>query len=233
MPGSLSARSRLSAGSRSRPLWSAGTSTSLADFCRITRRPGSSRRFTYRSNRWQMVGEMPEGLDLMPMLRSWTTKSSGLPAASRVTIPDPRDRRGMALRHRRQGTGFQGHRYPAPRGGGGLVRLGRRLHYFGGFAKDRQTKSGRPLGTRARRWDELGHRAAPLPEPRGQLGVASGRRIHLRDRRAVRTRQHGWRTSIGCTATIRRTDIWAESGPAYPVPDLTSSPERSCGTDAS
>jgi N-acetylneuraminic acid mutarotase len=60
---------------------------------------------------------------------------------------------------------------PEPRGGGGLARVGRTLHYFGGLKADRDTDA-------ADHWtlnlDGAGawKTAAPMPEPRNQFGVA-------------------------------------------------------------
>lgn len=64
---------------------------------------------------------------------------------------------------------------PEVRGGGALVPLGNRLHYFGGYLADRNTVSGvhwrLDLDTpdSARRWVE----AAPMPLPRGHLSGAA------------------------------------------------------------
>jgi N-acetylneuraminic acid mutarotase len=74
-----------------------------------------------------------------------------------------------------RGTWREGPPLPEPRGGGALVALGSELHYFGGFAADRDMScpdhwvlslDGGATGWRA---------AAPLPAPRGQVGgVALG-----------------------------------------------------------
>jgi N-acetylneuraminic acid mutarotase len=73
---------------------------------------------------------------------------------------------------------YRGPTLPEPRGGGALVRLGRRLHYFGGFSVDRHSTPGDHWvleldgGTA---WTP----AAPLPAPRGQLaGAAVAGRIY-------------------------------------------------------
>jgi len=84
---------------------------------------------------------------------------------------------------------------PEPRASGGLVRLGRHLHYFGGFSHDRDTTYGDhwrlALDADAPAWEPR----APLPEPRGHLSVAAldgrawavgGQFNHDHDRRDVR-----------------------------------------------
>lgn len=60
---------------------------------------------------------------------------------------------------------------PEPRAGGGLVRLDRRLHYFGGFDQDRDTVHGDHFVldlADPSAWE----RRAPLPIPRGHLAAA-------------------------------------------------------------
>jgi N-acetylneuraminic acid mutarotase len=64
---------------------------------------------------------------------------------------------------------------PAPRSGGGTVRIGRTLHYYGGYGPDLETGSGRHWSLAlddARGWVER----APMPIPRGHLSgtVVSG-----------------------------------------------------------
>jgi N-acetylneuraminic acid mutarotase len=128
--------------------------------------------FDYRANRWRRVGEMPEGLthanaavvdDEVVWLAGGFKGDHPGPTTDEVWRYDAD-----------AGKWLRGPSLPAPRGGGALVRLGRRLHYFGGFAEDRQTSPGDHWlleldgGTT---WKP----AAPLPEPRGQLGgVAVG-----------------------------------------------------------
>lgn len=75
-------------------------------------------------------------------------------------------------------TWSKGPSLPEVRGGGALVRLGRELHYFGGFKADRSTPGGNHWvlslegGTN---WTT----AAPLPIPRGHLsGAALGGKIY-------------------------------------------------------
>jgi len=126
--------------------------------------------FDAGANRWRPVGEMPEGLthanpavvdDEVVWLAGGFKGDHPGPVTDEVWRYDAGSdkwSRGPSL--------------PAPRGGGALVRLARRLHYIGGFAADRRTNS-------ADHWVlELDggtswHRAAPLPEPRGQIGAAA------------------------------------------------------------
>lgn len=126
--------------------------------------------FDPRTDRWRTVGEMPVGLthanaavvdDEVVWLAGGFEGDSPGPATDEVWRYDI----GV-------GNWLRGPSLPAPRGGGALVRLGRRLHYFGGFTEDRQTSPGDHWvleldgGTT---WKP----AAPLPESRGQLGGAA------------------------------------------------------------
>jgi N-acetylneuraminic acid mutarotase len=126
--------------------------------------------FTYRTNRWRRVGEMPEGLT---HANAAVVDDEVVWLAGGFKGDDPGPPTNQVWRYDIDaGDWLPGPSLPAPRGGGGLVRLGRRLHYFGGFAQDRQTSPGDHWvldldgGTT---WKP----AAPLPEPRGQLGAAA------------------------------------------------------------
>jgi len=105
----------------------------------------------------------------------------------------------------------EGPRLPQPRASGALVRRGRHLHYFGGFAHDRNTTYGDHWAL------ELGgdggwEPRAPLPEPRGHLAGAvlddtiyaiGGQFNHDDDRRDV-TFVHAWDPA---------SDRWREVAP--------------------
>ncbi len=71
---------------------------------------------------------------------------------------------------------------PEPRAGGGLARVGRKLHYLGGLKADRDTNAGEHWvldldhwAAGAANWQD----AAPLPDPRNQFSTANvGNRIY-------------------------------------------------------
>ncbi len=127
--------------------------------------------FDSRVNRWRTVGDMPDGLthanpvvvdDEVVWLAGGFKGDHPGPVTDEVWRYDTDT-----------GKWSRGPPLPAPRGGGALVRFARRLHYFGGFAEDRHTNPSDHWvleldgGTSWRP-------AAPLPEPRGQLGAAAG-----------------------------------------------------------
>jgi hypothetical protein len=105
---------------------------------------------------------------------------------------------------------------PAPRAGGAMVRLGRILHYFGGYLPDRQTNSSNhwalDLDNLAAGWTSL----APLPVPRGHLaGVVYNEQIY-----AIGG-QINHDTSPQATAVVHRynpaTDTWTQRA-NMPIP---------------
>ncbi|MFL2502255.1 MAG: Kelch repeat-containing protein [Luminiphilus sp.] len=65
---------------------------------------------------------------------------------------------------------------PGRRAGGGLARLGDKLHYVSGLMEDRDTDSPDHFVLDLKEWAEKGHalwtRAAPLPVPRNQHSIA-------------------------------------------------------------
>jgi N-acetylneuraminic acid mutarotase len=71
---------------------------------------------------------------------------------------------------------------PETRGGGGLARVGRKLHYVGGVQADRDTDSGDHWVLDLDEWAQGAARwrnAAPMPEPRNQFScVTLGGRIY-------------------------------------------------------
>ena len=71
---------------------------------------------------------------------------------------------------------------PEPRAGGGLARVGRKLHYLGGLEADRDTDSGDHWVLDLDQWaagSAAWGAAAPLPVPRNQFSTVSvGNRIY-------------------------------------------------------
>ena len=65
---------------------------------------------------------------------------------------------------------------PGRRAGGGLARLGDKLHYVSGLMEDRDTDSPDHFVLDLKEWAEEGHalwtKAAPLPVPRNQHSIA-------------------------------------------------------------
>ncbi len=126
--------------------------------------------YNTRTNRWSDVGQMPEGLT---HANAVLVDDEVVWIAGGFNGDDPGPTTDDVWRYDIDaGKWLRGPSLPAPRGGGALVRFARTLHYFGGFAPDRQTTPGDHWvleldgGTA---WTP----AAPLPEPRGQMGVAA------------------------------------------------------------
>lgn len=123
-----------------------------------------------RGKRWWTVGDMPEETthanavvvdgEVVWFVGGFEGDDPG-PVTDEVWRFDTQARRW-----------FRGPSLPAPRGGGALVCFARQLHYFGGFASDRQTSPGDHWvleldgGTT---WTP----AAPMPRPRGQMAAVA------------------------------------------------------------
>lgn len=116
---------------------------------------------------------------------------------------------------------------PEPRAAGGLVRLGRRLHYFGGFAF-RDTRD-RLDNTSAAHWTldlddpaAAWRPAAPLPEPLGHLsGIALGGQIYAIGGQIRHDRSPEDRAGVYAYDPAR--DIW-EARASLPTPRSHAEP---------
>jgi N-acetylneuraminic acid mutarotase len=124
-------------------------------------------RYDPTANRWQRLADLPEPTThFTPVVDGATVWFSGGfrgDKGSYVTVDH------VWKYDTRTDTWSMGPPLPEPRSAGGAVRLGRALHYFGGYGTDLVTSSGKhwsiALDDSSARWVER----APLPEPRGNL----------------------------------------------------------------
>lgn len=82
---------------------------------------------------------------------------------------------------------------PEPRAGGGLAIVKRKLHYFGGYKRDRNTDAGDHWSLSLDGGTDW-HREADLPDPRGHVS-GSTRRQNVRAGRRPWTRHYSDRRS--------------------------------------